>query len=536
MIFHEPCDRTLEEDRGSMEQVIDIAELWANIVAFLSARQIRRLRLVSKRIYNACKPHFGILFPIDSRTPSSLATDSSFPADLITAVQIEGIDQISQLISSTFENCSRLTMLKLYDFGLDVSFLDELLRLCPTHLQCLFIRSEGFVSLDSMTEILLNAAVAPQLQTLGLEIVDTGLDDTHLLPWTSFRLILDTYVSLTSLSLGRIEVIDVPVSLEEVNPLHATTMDFPNIKELSLVQCGISGIGRARLLRMFPNLKTLRIVCRDTVFEPSEDAERSLALPEHEARVSDLDLGTQLTRVRIECTHLRSQADQRGLFQFLGHLPNLKVLELSGLVTSKQVLVDLAGAWCRRGVQLKRLVLDSTGRRAPDEESLELILRMPCFSRLEGLDAWCGPNLLLRFWNETIMKSEIPCLLHLRELHLKKDQATEDLQEGALEALSFTLKQMPRLVDLTLAVRLEDFAVFQGMGRDPYGTSHNGMDHATSVVSIGASDWSQERPFLQSLAMGCSLGFFQTNRIGEIPRQIGKRFRFMEDFQVLVRK
>ncbi|KAF9287805.1 hypothetical protein BGZ68_001222 [Mortierella alpina] len=534
MIFDEPCNPTPDENRSALERVLDIAELWANIISFLSRRQIRRLRLVSKRMYNACSPHFCILFPIDSRTPSSLTTESDFPADLITAVQIEGIDQISQLISSTFEKCTRLTVLKLYDFGLDVSVLEQLLRLCPTHLQRLFIRSEGFVSLDSMIEVLLTAAVAPQLQTLGLEIGDTGLEDTHSLPWTNLRLILDTYASLTSLSLGRIEVMDVPVSLEEVNPLHATTMAFPNIKELSLIQCGISGIGRGRLLKMFPNLKTLQIVCRDAVFEPTKDGESLLALPEHETRVTDSDLGTQLTRVRIECTNLRLQTDQRGLFQFLGHLPNLKILELSGLVTSKQALMDMAEAWCRRGVQLKQLVLDSTGRRAPDDEWLELILRMPCFFRLEVLDAWCGPNLLLRFWNKAMARSEIPCLLHLRALHLKKHQGSEDLQEGALEVLNLTLQQMPRLVDLTLAVRLDDFAVFQGMGRDPYDTSHNGVDGAGAVAPTKTSDWSQERPFLQSLAMGCSLGFFR-DWIDEVPRQIGRRFRFLEDFEILVR-
>ncbi|KAG9323394.1 hypothetical protein KVV02_002544 [Mortierella alpina] len=535
MIFDEPCKCTLEEDRGALKRVLDIAELWSNIIAFLSSRQIRRLRLVSKRMYNACSPHYCIHFPLDSRTPGSLTTEPDFPADLITAVQIEGIDQISQLISSTFEKCSRLTVLKLYDFGLDVSFLDELLRLCPAQLQCLFIRSEGFVSLDSMTEVLLSAAVAPRLHTLGLEIGDTGLEGTHSMPWTSFRFILDTYASLSSLSLGRIEVMDIPASLEEVNALHATTMAFPNIKELSLIQCCISGTGRARLLRMFPNLMTLRIVCRDAVFEPSRDGERLLALPDHEARVTDLDLGTQITRVRIECTNLRSHADQRGLFQFLGHLPSLKILELSGLVTSREVLMDLAESWCQRNVQLKQLVLDSTGRRAPDDESLELILRMPCFSRLEGLDAWCGPNLLLRFWNKAMRRSEIPCLSQLRALHLRKGQGTEDLQEGALEALNLTLKQMPRLVDLTLAVRLEDFAVFQDMGRDPYGTSLEGMDGAGSVVSVETSDWSQERPFLQSLGMGCSLGFFQ-DRIDEVPRQIGRRFRFLEDFEIILGK
>ncbi|CAO3567998.1 unnamed protein product [Mortierella alpina] len=512
-----------------MERVLDIAELWANIATFLSPRHIRRLRLVSKRMYNACSPHFCILLPLDSRTPSSLTAEPDFPADLITAVRIEGVDQISQLISSTFEKCNRLSVLRLYDFGLDISFLDQLLRLCPTHLQSLIIRSEGFVSLDSMTEVLLTAAVAPQLQTLGLEVGDTGLDDTHSLPWTSFRLILDTCASLTSLSLGRIEVMDIPVALEQVDPLHATTMAFSNIQDLSLNMCGISGSGRARLLRMFPNLKTLRIVCRDAVFEPCRDGQGLLALPAHEARVTDSDLGTRLMRVRIECTNPRSQADQRGLFQFLGHLPDLKIVELSALVISQQALKDLAEAWCRRGVQLKQLVLDSTGRRAPDEEWLEPILRLPCFSRLEGLDVWCGPNLLLRFWNKALMRSEIPCLLHLRGLHLRKDQSAEDLPEGALEAVNLTLKQMPRLVDLTLAVRLEDFAVFQGMGRDPYSTRHTGLGDAGSVGLAATSDWSQERPFLQSLGIGCSRGFYQ-DRIGEIPRQIGRRFRFLEDF------
>ncbi|KAF9966432.1 hypothetical protein BGZ70_002362 [Mortierella alpina] len=516
-----------------MERVLDIAELWANIAAFLFPRQIRRLRLVSKRMYNACIPHFRILFPLDSRTPSSLTAEPDFPADLITAVQIEGIDQISQVISSTFEKCNRLTVLRLYDFGLDISFLNQLLRLCPTHLQCLFIRSEGFVSLDSMTEVLLTAAVAPQLQTLGLEVGDTGLDDTHSLPWTSFRRILDTCASLTSLSLGRIEVMDVPVSLEQVDPLHATTITFPNIQELALNMCGISGTGRARLLRMFPNLKTLRIVCRDAVFEPSGDGQRLSALPEHEARVTDSDLGTQLMRVRIECTNPRSQADQQGLFQFLGHLPDLKIIELSGLVISQQVLTDLAEAWCRRGVQLKQLVLNSTGRRAPDDEQLEPILRLPCFSRLENLDVWCGPSLLLRFWNKALMRSEIPCLLHLRGLHLRKDQSVEDQPEGALEVLNLTLKQMPRLVDLTLAVRLEDFAVFQGMGRDPHSIRHKGLDDAGPVELAATSDWSQERPFLQSLGMCCSLGFYQ-DRTGEILRQIGRRFRFLEDFEFIV--
>ncbi|KAG0201091.1 Transmembrane 9 super member 4 [Mortierella sp. GBA30] len=511
-----------------MEQVLGIAELWANIISFLHPRQIRRLRLVSKRVYNACVPHFRILFPIDSRTPAELIKGFDFPADMITAVQIEGIDQISPLIISVMERCIHLTLLRVHDIGLDVTFLEKLLQLCPLHLKRLYIRSEGFVSLESMLDIVLDSKVASELQTLGLEIGDTGLDETHSLPWKGFRSILDSCPALSTILLRRVKIMDVPVSLEEIDPMHAITMTFPNIEELALVQCDISSRGRVRLLRMFPNLKALHVACRDSVLEPSDDGVGACSRPGYEAGVT-AEVGASLTRVKIECTNSRSQADQQGLYQFLGHLRNLKVLELSGLTISSRTLVGLADSWSQHGVRLKRLVLDLVRRKAIDDEGLELMLKQPCCSMLEGWDTWCGPDLLLRFWNWATMRSELPCLQYLRSLHLRKDEAVDDLQEGALQVLNFSLKQMPRLVDLTIAVRLEDFAIFEGMGRDPYSTgdaSDSTTDFGLSVIEAREL---QERPFLQSLMIGCSAKLLNGG-MGEIPRQIGRRFRVLEDF------
>jgi hypothetical protein len=97
-----------------------------------------------------------------------------------------------------------------------------------------------------------------------------------------------------------------------------------------------------------------------------------------------------------------------------------------------------------------------------------------------------------------------------------------------MEALNRTLKQLPRLVDLTVGTKLEDFGVFQGMGRDPEAL----LPDPRRVVHTGpmAVDWSGERPFLQTLVIGCSTEFFN-HRMGDIPRQVGKRFRFLEDFK-----
>ncbi|KAF9106379.1 hypothetical protein BGX29_009672 [Mortierella sp. GBA35] len=522
MLINDQLDTvTRQEQRTSMDKVLDIAELWSTILSFLNPKQVRRLRLVSSRLHQACTPHIHISLTLSSQKHVDLAWDQDFPSRLVNSLRIVSIDQFSPSLTHLLDQCTNITTLDVNVFGLDIDFLQELLGYCPRHLKSLVIRSEGFVSLESIVETLIHStAVARQIQSLSLDIGSTGLFETDALSWTNFRSILDTYTSLTSLSLSAVKVMDIPESLEEINPMHSTRAMFPNLVSLTMTRCDISSTGRVRLLRMCPNLHTLNMTCRDDVFQIDEGVESSAMEP----GVTDEDLCERLRSVRVSG---RSQSEQEGLFRFLGHLRHLERLDLSGLATNGARLLELAEEWSRNRVSLKQLTLSPKYRKLT-EEGLEKVLVKPCCSKLEVLDAWCGPDLILRFWNHETQRSQLPCLETLRALHLRKEDTISDLDEGAMEALNLTLKQLPKLVDLTVAIKLEDFGVFQGMGRDP----EVPLPDPRTVVHSGPGgvDWSGERPFLQTLVIGCSTDFFNY-RMGDIPRQIGRRFRFLEDFK-----
>ncbi|KAF9148182.1 hypothetical protein BG015_010089 [Linnemannia schmuckeri] len=511
------------EQRTPIERVLDIPELWSTILAYLHPKQLRRLRLVSRRLYLACTPHIHVSLILTSQKHVEVAWDQDFPSKLVSSLRIVSIDQFSPALTHLLNECTNITSLDINVFGLDVDFLQELLDYCPQHLKSLVIRSEGFVSLESIVETFLQSTtVGRQIQSLALDIGSTGLFETDALSWTIFRSLLDSCTSLTSLFLSAVKVMDIPESLEEINPLHATKAMFPNLVSLTMTLCDISSVGRIRLLKMFPNLHTLDMTCRDDVFQADsgESATNSVVALE----MTTQDLCEQLTHVRVNS---RSQSEQEGLFRFLGHLRHLERLELSGLATQGARLLDLAEEWSRNKVSLKQLTLSPKYRKLT-EEGLEKVLLKPCFSRLLVLDAWCGPDLILRFWNRETQRSQLPFLDTLRALHLRKEDVVSDLDDGAMEALNMTLKQLPRLVDLTVGTKLEDFGVFQGMGRDPEVL----LPDPRTVMYTGpeAVDWSDERPFLQTLVIGCSTEFF-THRMGDIPRQVGKRFRFLEDFK-----
>ncbi|KAF9351971.1 hypothetical protein BGX26_010117 [Mortierella sp. AD094] len=537
--------------RCPMERVFAIAELCANIISFLHSKQIRRLRLVSKHLNLASTPHLRFPLVINTKTPSDPNLLPSFPSHLITSLRLDAIDQVSPLFVDLVQNCHRISSLEVLDFGLDISFLEETLQLSPLHLKRLVVRSDGFVIMESMVEAVLGSNAATQIQILSLDIGATGLEETHSLPWSSFRSILDTCTSLSSLSLGNVRIMDVPESLEETNALHATTVTFPNITSLTLRQCDISGIGRVRLLRMFPNLRNLEMICRDAVFDiensninndsnntvkssiesnnkggGSNSNDGTGPISESEAGVEDQLLCVNLRRVSVRCTNIRSQADQDGLYRFLIHLPSLETLELMGLGTNNQTLLRIAQEWTRRGIRLKRLHLDFNHRKVLDE-GFEMVLRQGCCSKLEILDAWCGPGLLFKFWNQETMRSELPFLETLRGFHLRKDYEVLDNQHELEHILNLTLHQMPRLVDLTIAAKLNDYSIFQGMGREPE------VPLPLPGAPLTSIDWSRERPFLQTLAIGCSSDFY-SNKMSEMPRQVGKRFRFLEDFRFVI--
>ncbi|KAF9125607.1 hypothetical protein BGX30_000389 [Mortierella sp. GBA39] len=512
-----------QEQRTPVERVLDIPELWSTILSYLNPKRFRRLRLVSKRIYLACTPHIHVSLTLASQKHVEVAWDQDFPSNLVSSLRIVSIDQFSPALTHLLDQCTNISTLDINVFGLDIDFLQELLDCCPRHLKSLIIRSEGFVSLESIVETFLQSTtIARQIQSLALDIGSTGLFETDALSWTIFRSLLDTCTSLTSLSLSAVKVMDIPESLEEINPLHATKAMFPNLVSLAMTLCDISSVGRIRLLRMFPNLHTLDMTCRNDVFQTvgAESADNSPAALE----LKDQGLCEQLRNVHVSS---RSQSEQEGLFRFLGHLRHLERLELSGLATQGARLLDLAEGWSRNKVSLKQLTLSPKYRKLT-EEGLEKVLLKPCFSKLEVLDAWCGPDLILRFWNHETQRSQLPFLETLRALHLRKEVVVSDLDDGAMEALNMTLKQLPRLVDLTVGTKLEDFGVFQGMGRDPEVLL---PDPRTIVYTgPGAVDWSGERPFLQTLVIGCSSEFFH-HRMSDIPRQVGKRFRFLEDFK-----
>ncbi|KAG0294480.1 hypothetical protein BGZ96_001075 [Linnemannia gamsii] len=511
-----------QEQRTPIEHVLDIAELWATIVAYLHPKQLRRLRLVSRRLHLACTPHIQVDLTLTSQKHVEVAWEHDFPSNFVASLRIVSIDQFSPALTHLLDQATNITTLDINVFGLDIDFLQELLSYCPRHLKSVVIRSEGFVPLESIVDTFLQSTdVARQVQSLALYIGNTGLE-TDALPWSIFRSLLDTCISLASLSLSAVKVMSIPESLEETNPLHATKATFPNLVSLTMTLCDISSVGQIRLLKMLPNLHTLDVTCRDDVFQTV--GEESADTSPTNLGVTDQDLCEQLKQVRV-CN--RSHSEQEGLFRFLSHLRRLERLELLGVVTPGIRLLDLAEEWSRNKVSLKQLTLNAKSRKIA-EEGFDKVLLKPCFAKLQVLDAWCGPDLILRFWNHETQRSQLPFLETLRGLHLRKEDVVSDLNDGAMEALNMTLKQLPRLVDLTMATKLEDFGVFQGLGRDPEALLPD--PRTVLYTGLGAVDWSGERPFLQTLEMGCSTEFYN-HRMGDMPRQVGKRFRFLEDFK-----
>ncbi|KAF9397847.1 hypothetical protein BGX21_008426 [Mortierella sp. AD011] len=281
-------------------------------------------------------------------------------------------------------------------------------------------------------------------------------------------------------------------------------MTFPNITSLTLKQCDISGIGRVRLLRMFPNLRDLEMICRDVVFD---------------IKNTNTDNDSNNTAKGSIESSIKSSNSNDGTRPIPGSEAGVE----DHLLCANLRRVS---EWTRRGVRLRHLHLDFSHRKVPDE-GLEMILRQGCCSKLEILDAWCGPGLLFKFWNQETMRSELPFLETLKGLHLRKDYEALDNQHELEHIMNLTLHQMPRLVDLTIAAKLNDYSVFQGLGREPEVPL---PPPGTPMTSI---DWSRERPFLQTLAIGFSNDFY-SNRMSETPRQVGKRFRFLEDFRFVV--
>ncbi|KAF9130024.1 hypothetical protein BGW39_003548 [Mortierella sp. 14UC] len=510
---------TEQEQWTPVERVLDIAELWANILVYLNPKQLRRLRLVSSRLYEACTPHMQVSLALASQKHVDVVYDPYFPSKLVNSLRIVSIDQFSPALTLLLGQCTNITKLSINVCELDVGFLQELLKSRHQHLKNLVIQSEGFVPLETIVETLIHStATARQIQSLTLDIGSTGLVESDTLSWTLFRSLLDTFAFLTALALSAVKVLDIPESLEEINPLHSTKAMFPNLVSLTMTLCDISSVGRIRLLRMCPNLYTLDLTCRGDVFD-AECEESSTTFG-----TADQDLCTKLRAVRV---HTRSHSEQEGLLRFLGHLNHLERLEIWGMTIQEARLLDLAEAWSRNKVSLKQLTLTPKNRKLA-KEGLERVLLKPCFTKLQALDAYCGPDFILRFWNREAQRSQLPFLETLRALHLRREDVVSELEGGAMEALHMTLKQLPRLVDLTVATKLEDFGIFQGMGRDPEVTLPD--PRTVLFTGPGAVDWSGERPFLQTLAIGCSTEFFN-HRMGDIPRQVGKRFRFLEDFQ-----
>ncbi|KAI7823250.1 hypothetical protein BC939DRAFT_167948 [Gamsiella multidivaricata] len=529
MHFHDMDAETPTSDKSPLERVAAIAELWANILAFMNPRMVHRLRLVSKRLYIACIPYFGITFPLNGRTLPDAASDPQFPTDLIAGLRLQTFDQVSPPLADVIQKCINVNSLEIFDCSLDVKFLEDVMRLSPRNLRHLIIHSQGFITLKSVVKVVLEFGAAAQMQSLDLDICTTGLDETLSLPWNTLQSILGACSSLTSLSLRNAKIMDVSEPLEGIDSLHAATARFPNILSVELDQCDISGVGRVRLLRMFPRLKALIMICRDTVFDVfNSDADGVLkSALDIDAGAADRELCRNLKHVSVRRTNSRSQADQHALYRFLGQLPRLESLELTGCSVSSQDLLEMAEEWTRRNVRLRHLCLDLNHRKV-NEEGMERILRQGCCSRLIGLDTEFGPDLILRFWDQETCKSGLPFLETLQILRLRRQEDIEDLEEDALQVLNLTLRQIPRLVDLTIATRLNDFAVFQGLGRDP----------EVPLPAPGSAsfhtNWLQERPLLQTLAIGCSSELFHS-RLNQLPRQVGRRFRFLEGMHFVSR-
>ncbi|KAG0324076.1 hypothetical protein BGZ99_002234 [Dissophora globulifera] len=501
-------DMETSSNSNPLRRVLAIAELWGNIMLYLHPRQIRRLRLVCKSFYMACLSHVHISLSLSTHTLSKLESDQQIPAELVTILRVEVSDHVPAALENLLTRCSRLSSLHIDGLGLDISFLEEALRLVPGRLRRLTIHSEGFVALEDIIGVFLSSSSASHIQALNLDVAATGLDESHSLCWPRFRSILSQCSSLSSLSLGSVKITDIPESLEEIDFLHSKTTAFPHITTLALRQCDITGPARIRLLSMFPNLQSLDLICQDTLFELANNEQHT----------------AELQNVKVSCTNVRSQVDQAGLYRFLSHVPNLRALEISGVGVRGQDLIQMAEEWTRLQVRLKFLKIDISLRKST-EGCLEQVLRQGCCSQLQVLDTCCGPDLILRFWNPRTLRSELPFLNTLQGLHLRKEQATEDVAEGALDVLNSTLRQMPRLVDLTIGTKLSDVAVFHGLGRDA------AAPPASVAPPIGVT-WAHERPFLQTLTMGCSHGLISNGLVGGLSRQVAWRFRFLEEFRL----
>ncbi|KAF9438459.1 hypothetical protein BGZ76_007713 [Entomortierella beljakovae] len=311
-------------------------------------------------------------------------------------------------------------------------------------LRRLAIRSDGFVTVESMVEAVLNSNAAGEIRILILEIVETGL---------------------------------------------------------------------------------LEVICRDAVFDidyTNDDSAIDFNFSGDNSGVDSTQLFVNLRRVSVNCTNSRSNVDQRSLYRLLAILPNVDTIELVGVGASGQRLQETAEEWTRRGMQLKRLQLDFN-RKKSAEEDLEVILKQGCCSKLELLDVWCGPEFLARFWNQELQKSELPFLLTLRSIHLRKNTDTFDEKADGICCFNLTLRQMPKLVDLVIRAKLNDCNFLHGMGCDP----------DLRRAPIDTIDWSHEKPFLQTLAIGFSLEFCNSYSFRDLRQQIKKRFRFLESFRLL---
>ncbi|KFH67014.1 hypothetical protein MVEG_07538 [Podila verticillata NRRL 6337] len=556
--------------------ILAIPEVFELVLSYLRVRQIRRLRLVSRQLRVACQSHFHVIVAI---TPNSLPSIQHLQdlSSSVTKLLVRDLDELPPSLEAFIETATRLSAIELYNWGLDIDFLQRTLALCSPELKLLVVQNEGFVDLEDIVKSVVHSSQSTSIQSLTLHVDTVGLE-THALPWTSFRVILDSCSSLASLSLGHVKINDVPESLEETNALHATTATFPNLTTLKLIHCDISQVGLERLLRMYPNLKSLTIHSSNPVFdqdEPSERAqlERTLEItdtreeavatlwatvPKEDHLPSCLNLSTfkySLTNSK------RNNRNQLGLDAFLKRLTRLHDLELEGHFIKDEDLFSIGVGWSRQGVQLKRLELPL--QKGVTEAGVEGLLRMTCCHHLQLLNVVCGPGLVSRFWNSETGLTELPCAATLTGLHLRKNEFESRLQPGIWKIFNGTLKQLPRLVDLTIGTKLESFEVFEGLGRNPNNPSQTAstgtselaktgdiqIDSELGTISSASAeipverqivmapseskahvDWSSERPFLQTLAIGYSNEFY-ANGMADIPRQIGRRFRFLEDFR-----
>ncbi|KAG0091708.1 hypothetical protein BGZ93_000280 [Podila epicladia] len=565
--------------------ILAIPEVFEHVLSFLRIRQIRRLRLVCKRLRDACQTHFLVAVTINTHTLPAIQHFQEL-SSTATKLLIRDIDELSPSLELFIKHATRLSTLELYNWGLDIDFLQRTLTLCPSELKSLVVRNEGFVDLEDIVACVVSSSHGTTVQSLVLHVDAVGLQ-THSLPWNSFRATLDSCVSLTSLSLGYVKVNDVPESLEETNALHATTATFPNLTTLKLMHCDISQVGLERLLRMYPNLKSLTIQSSNPIFEQEEPLEGvsvegtlESADPAGEATVASrtiipiehhLPACPSLSTFKYSLTiSKRNVRSQHGLDTFLKRLTRLQDLELEGHYIKDEDLLSIGEEWSRQGIRLRRLELPL--QKGVTEPGLEGLLRMTCCRQLQMLNVVCSPDLVSRFWNSVTGLTELPCATTLTGLHFRKNESADRLQPGVWKSLNGTLKQLPRLVDLTIGTKLESFEVFEGLGRNPNSSPSqtSGLDleelaktndsqqingqsetqggpetetissastqvpveQSTATVASGGwlVDWSSERPFLQTLAIGYSNEFY-ANGMADIPRQIGRRFRFLEDFR-----